>query len=219
MKIGLSFMPQIRALLIQSPSPEQLAAIPAEERVALVGGGWIAQEFQELAAQTTAAWNREHNDDDTHSTIHATGTISERSRTVPMGEWIDIPLTQSRFTGSGTMTWTLPAAVSVQMYANYMLIGKTVFVRWNVIGMSVGGAVGLFLNLTILDSLTPATNRQTIGNFQYTDNGVVGVGQVSAQPGANGVGTFLRFINATVVNWTASAGLNNSQGELFFEVA
>jgi len=56
--------------------------------------------------------------------IFASGAITERTRTLPMGEWYDVPFSASNYfvqTGSGT--WVVGPAANIQ--SRYTLIGKT----------------------------------------------------------------------------------------------
>ena len=52
----------------------------------------------------------------------ATGAITERGRTVPMGEWISIPYSAANFSATGG-TWTVEAGDYIR--CEYTLIGKT----------------------------------------------------------------------------------------------
>ena len=58
------------------------------------------------------------------------GTIKERGRTTPLGEWIDVGFTASNFT-SNTGTWTVTSG-GQQTYA-YMVIGKTLWIILSII--------------------------------------------------------------------------------------
>ena len=210
MKIGLSFLPQIRSLLIPSPNPEQLADLTSEDRALKNGGGWIAQQVQEIIAQISTSFGREHNDDDTHSTINASGTIAERGRSFPLGEMIPVPYLAANFTGSGTMTWTVDGA-DVNNLA-YAVIGKLMFLAFNISATSVGGALSSALQIAIPGHAQ--SSRYGAGSYQYADNGVAGAGAWQVSPN----GTVLQLFNASSGNWTASANNTTVVGTAIFEV-
>jgi len=210
MKIGLSFLPQIRSLLIPSPNPEQLADLTSEDRALKNGGGWIAQQVQEIIAQISTSFGREHNDDDTHSTINATGTIAERGRTFPLGEMIPVPYLAGNFTGNGTMTWTVDGT-DVNNLA-YAVIGKLMFLAFNISATSVGGAVNSALQIAIPSHAM--SSRYGAGSYQYADNGVAGAGAWQVSPN----GTVVQLFNAASGNWTASANNTTVVGTAIFEV-
>jgi hypothetical protein len=217
MKIGLSFINQISNLLIPKADPIAMADLSAQERADQNGGGWIASQIRELVAQVAAGYHTQHNDDDTHKTITATGAISERSRTTPMGEWISVALDASRFSGSGSMTWT-PAPVNGNGLA-YMLVGKTMFVRWNLL-TSVGGVASTVLNLKVHDTFRPASGITTQVPFNYGDNGTTGTGNVVINPYTTGNGVLLQFTHLpNTTNWALSTANTSLVGEVFFEVA
>lgn len=189
MKIGLSYAPQIQAL---------------------PGGGFIAQEHQHLVAGISAGYHQEHEDDDRHKTINATGSISERGRDVPIGEWQDAPFLAGNFTGSGTMTWTQPAATASLRYS---LIGKTVTVGFEFTGATIGGGLGGTLFARLPDeSFQPAVTRRNL--YMLVDNGAFAVGVVIVVAGTRA----LLFQRLDQTAFAASAALTALVGELVYEV-
>lgn len=216
MKIGLSFINQIRNLVIPSADPMEEQNVSAVERAKQNGGGWVAQQLNEGFAQVAAGYHIEHNDDDTHKVIHASGALYERLRTVALGEWVSVPADPARFTGNGTMTWSVPADFSGGGLF-YALIGKTMIVNFNIVGTTVGGVVNTQLKIQVHDTLTPV--HVSNAAFWYTDNGTRGVGQcqVGSSVAAKS-GTQLVLLTQTFANWTLSAGLTHTQGQMFFEV-
>jgi hypothetical protein len=52
---------------------------------------YLSQGLELLGASIAAGFYKEHNQDDTHSTIHATGKIYEQGRTTAIGEWKTVP--------------------------------------------------------------------------------------------------------------------------------
>jgi hypothetical protein len=94
----------------------------------------------------TAGYTVQHNDDDTHATITATGPISERGRTVPMGEWIDPPFDANWFTVTGAgNSWVVSAPTVVSQFyrVSYTLIGKTMFLNVNITNSKLTIATGV----------------------------------------------------------------------------
>lgn len=213
MKIGLSFLPQIRSLLIQTPDPAQLAEMDVDVRAAKTGGGWIAQQISELVAQISGSFGREHNDNDTHSTITATGSISERGRTIPMGEWIPVPYNAGDFTAI-TGTWTVDAA-DVLLFA-YMLLGKTLFVTFNLQTTSVS-ATPTSLYLKIPGNFLAKT--QMWGLVSVLDN----TGTYEAGVAYVGVNNILNQISLQrqsygSTNWSTAVNATSIRGTIAFEI-
>lgn len=99
---------------------------------ALPGGSFVSDTFDRLMHAITAGYTVQHNDDDTHATITATGSVSERGRAVPMGEWIFPTFDATRFTVSGASnTWVVPAPDPGNTFyaVAYTLIGKTMLLN------------------------------------------------------------------------------------------
>ncbi len=213
MKIGLSFLPQIRSLLIQTPDPAQLAEMESEIRAAKTGGGWIAQQITEMVAQIAGTFDREHTDDGTHKTITASGSVSERGRTIAMGEWIPIPFIAANFTASGSMIWTV-AATNVTAL-KYMLVGKTCFVLFNLVQTSVGGTLNNALRIALPTALM--AKDTTITSIRVYDNAawVSGVAIVNSPLT---VATSLTISREDNGNFTASSANTSVQGLAMFEV-
>jgi hypothetical protein len=67
-----------------------------------------------IASVVSAGYHIQHNTNDTHKTITATGPISERKRTVPIGAWTDIAFLATNYTATGT-TWVVTAAEQVTL--------------------------------------------------------------------------------------------------------
>lgn len=213
MKIGLSFLPQIQSLLINSPDPQQLADMDVAVRAQKTGGGWIAKQITEMVAQIAGTFDREHTDDGTHKTITASGSVSERGRTIAMGEWIPIPFNAGNFTASGSMTWTV-AATNVTAL-KYMLVGKTCFVLFNLVQTSVGGTMSTGLRLALPSALM--AKDTTITSIRVYDNAawVSGVAIVNSPLTVATILTISREDNA---NFTASSATTSVQGLAVFEV-
>lgn len=107
---------------------------------ALPGGAWIYQLVSQAAASIGATWDTEHADDGTHKTITASGSMSERGRTVPIGEWVRPTFNAGDFTGeSGKLTWTVSSPVSGSIISPiaYLIIGRTMWLAIDIVNSSV----------------------------------------------------------------------------------
>jgi hypothetical protein len=156
----------------------------------------VRQVLDSYDGQVSAFLTREHLADGTH----------------PFGLWTSVPYAATRFTASGAMTWTVTNA-SVNTYA-YTKLGKTITLAFWLNLTTVGGVVAPALELAIPDGWKVA--KPMAATFGYMDNGVAGVGLVTAP--RNGVKLNLYVDASTVVNWTASAALTSVYGQLTFEV-
>lgn len=178
----------------------------------LTGGGFLANTFRSLVAAVSTGFNREHDvETNRHSTITATGSIAERNRTVPMGDWIAIPYGAVSFTGNGTMTWTVQAAD--QLRYSYMLIGHTLFLDFSFTTTSVGGVANTTLLLPLPYNYK-AANSQHGTPFYYSDNGTFGIGLARVAASAQVV----QLLTAGIANWTASANNTAMEGQLRIEI-
>lgn len=213
MNIGLSYMTQIRG---GEDTGQLVGDTPEEERKPGASsrslGGWIALTFNQLVASLTAGYHVEHNANDSHSTIRATGTIAERGRVTPMGEWIAVPFALLTFSGNGAQTWT-PTAASTSV--RYMVIGKTVFVNITIATSSVGGTPNNQLIVTFADNFFQSV-ALTRGFARMVDSGVVTNGEIVVQAS---VPRSVFFVRQDFGNFTGSAGTTSVFGELFYEVA
>ena len=113
------------------------------------------------------------------------GTVTERGRSVALGEWIDIPYNAANFRGYGSMIWTVEAADHIAYY--YTLVGKTLWLQW---------------------SFGPTTLSGTASTLVYIK---LPAGFVAAK-GALSVSSYLTFIG--VNNTTAYANIDIGSTEL-----
>lgn len=212
MKIGLSYITQIRG---GEDSGQLVPESDASPLRAL--GGWIALTFNQLVAALISGYHTEHNADDTHSIIHASGAISERGRTTPMGVWINVPFIASDFSGDTAMTWTVDAA-DVATWA-YTLVGNTMTVAWYLTNTTVGGTPSTYLRIKV-----PAEKqvvRLTYNASLYIDNGgastvgYAGAGRISGTTPLN----YIHLVKAGGANWTATTNATSTWGQISFEVA
>jgi hypothetical protein len=171
-------------------------------------------EWPEAMAHTAAAvmagYHVEHEGDDRHKIVHATGSISERGRTVPMGEWAPIPVGRLAFSASGTMTWTVPAAGVV---VRVMRIGTTIFLNFAIPATTVVAPLSMQLIVTLPDDTYKAavTTRQT--SLYLFDNGVLSVGVAFILAGQR----LLQFQRTDQAALTASAGATQLFGTFTYE--
>ena len=215
MRIGLQFIDQIRTLRIKSPDPTQDQKLTFDQRSANAGGGWIAAQFEKIVASIAASYHQEHNDDDSHSTIHATGEIFERDRTAAIGEAIPIPFNPTNFTAAGAMTWTVAIANAIQLY--YTLVGAMMTVFFDIQSSTVGGTPNT--NLIMRVPSGAFCRRTTESTFFYFDNAVAGVGLVSVPGQVNGsLGNEIQFFILSTGNWAASAAQTHVRGQITFEI-
>ncbi len=189
MKLGLQNEPEIEAL-----------------------SGGLAQTLRDNVSATSAAFNREHDTDtDRHGTITALGTIAERGRTVPMGEWIDVPYGSVAFTASGTMVWGVAAAD--QLTYRYMLVGKTLWLSFAFTTTSVTAPLNTVLQLALPPGFT-AANTLVGTPYWYSDNGTEGIGL--AQVLANT--SIVRLFILGSGNWTASVNNTAMEGQIMVAI-
>jgi hypothetical protein len=139
-------------------------------------------------------------------------TIAEKGRTTPMGVWIPVTFSAANFTGD-TGTWGVDSADQVAF--EYMLIGDTMFVNFDIRSTDVGAVAPSVLQITIPGGFTVA--KGTRGTYFYSDAG-----------GATTVGTCVVTTTGTVIQcfkaagagaWTVTAGDNTSVlGQIWFRV-
>lgn len=185
---------------------------------AQIKDGAAGLAIENAIAAITAAYHTQHNADDTHKTITATGSISERKRTTPMGVWIDLPYSGISFgSDTATATWTVPKA-NVDNF-RYMLIGQTMTISWSLSGTTIGttAAQGIYFTLPVGTFIQ--SGREVSTAFPYNDNGTTGIGMArSIQRPNGGPASIVLFKNATgSVFWTVSPALYVF-GQITFEV-
>jgi hypothetical protein len=194
MNVGLPFLEQIQ----QGPV-NQL-------------GGWVAKSLNQLIAAITRGYHTQHNENDTHKTITATGSISERARTTALGEWIAVPYVSTNYTAT-TGTWIVTASQAVSVW--YTLVGKTMTVSFLITGSSLTLATATWLQIKIPAMAT--STRQQWGTFAYNDNGTQGTGVCYVIPTTNTVIRFGKTLTGSSA-WTVSATLSLA-GSFAFEVS
>ena len=127
--------------------------------------------------------------------------------------WTTPTFAAGNFTASGAMTWTV-AAGNVNVY-QYMVLGKTMTITFNISGTTVGGVAATTLQLAIPGGFL-AAKAFSPSTFSYSDAGTAGVGQVDTGTAA-GSSTLRLLKNNLAINWTVGAGTNVA-GQITFEV-
>ena len=141
------------------------------------------KEFDQFAKQSSDYLSREHTATGGHRAIAATGSIKERGRRIPMGEWINITIDSfpNWFIPSTGMTWTVTAADVKTM--KYMLIGKTVFFTVFLQNTSIGGTPNYQLYIRLPNATRSKWESQVPAYI--LDNGAYQTGDVYAGVGLN----------------------------------
>jgi hypothetical protein len=159
------------------------------------------------------AYHLEHTVNDQHGDIHCT-TISERSRTTPMGVWITVPpQPPASFTASGTMTWSVPVT---NQFVTYTLEGNKMTLSIILVGATVGGVAGTFLRMKIPSGFTAVSLKYSTGLVSDNTAGA-GTGTtifMRALPNTTNV----EFFRTDLANFTLSAANTNILGQIALEV-
>lgn len=126
--------------------------------------------------------------------------------------WVDVPFAATRYTGSGSMTWTVDAS-DQQMLAYRYLTPTELLLTWNIRYTDIGGVVNTELRLALPENMKAAT--YATNPHWYRDAGTEGVGFAGVLPGD----TFVRLYKLGSGNWTATTGDNtDTQGSLVIRV-
>jgi hypothetical protein len=182
----------------------------------IAGGGnlgvAVSKEFQQLVAAIQAGWDVEHASDGTHTSFTSpsasidangnavfSGTVRERGRAVPMGEWTPVAYSAGNYTAGGAMTWGVDDADETVSYA---VVGKTMFLSVEVVNSDVGGVAATSLRLAIPGGYTCAPFNG--GHVSLRDAGVWVHGFAAAAPD----GTAVFFYRYDLTNYTITAGDN-----------
>lgn len=185
----------------QPPDESAILSAPA--------GGAITNTLRWAYAVISAGFNLEHDTETSrHSTIRAMGSISERLRTVAMGDWIDVPFGSVVFAGNAG-AWT-PTASDV-MALRYTLIGHTLAFNFFIATTSVAAG-----SSTLLLPLPPGFKAAASAEvpFTYSDNGTLGTGIARISTGESSINLF----TAAGANWTAAANNTLVSGQLLIEI-
>lgn len=173
--------------------------------------GWVYTALKAIVTSITTGYHTQHNVNDTHKAITSTGSITERSRAVAQGVWINVSLHGVTFSNG----WSVSPTSFVGLA--YTLIGTTMLLSWNFAGTSIGD--------------TPATLTFTIGSviaptrvvhvpFHYNDNGTYAVGRATVSPILTGVqGLRVTLYKVNFASWSASSLNTDVSGQIACEVS
>jgi hypothetical protein len=134
------------------------------------------------------------------------GTLTERGRGTPMGEWVSFTPTMTAASG----TWTGGTVTS----AKYMMVGKSMTVNVKISSASVSTST-VWLNVTIPGGYTTAGEMGQTATI--IDNGTPGRAWL-ATSSAGGTGLTLFKDMALSTNWSASSSATSIQFNITFEV-
>ncbi len=174
-----------------------------------------ANRLLEIGVET--AFHKEHNVDDSHSTIRASGSIYERARTAgALGDTIAVPFRPTDYTANGSMTCTVIASNVTNF--SYALIGPRMFVDFEIASFTLAGAASTAVQLAIPDGYY--VKRTTSNPCSIIDNGTraTGIALVTPYTGTGSLGRVIQVFRSDVANWGTGAGNNAVQGQISFEV-
>jgi hypothetical protein len=131
------------------------------------------------------------------------------------GAWITPTFAAGNYTGGGSQTWTVEAGdVTVQ---DYRLSGRTLYIRWYLVGTSVGGtpADTLRIGNAAWGSFTPAA-KEAIVLHTYSDAGSSWtIGQAIISGSATYVSLYKTGFGG---NWSAATNNTTTRATLIAEV-
>lgn len=188
----------------------------------------LAQTISGIIAAVTASWNVEHNESGTHGTVTADnvttrGAFFEKSRRAGMGYMTDVLPNHdpSRYTASGSMTWTVQAADVI--YYKYTRVGNLVLLIFHIGGTDIGGVVSTTLYLPLPVGITPRSSHDpsvdtVIENLcKVIDNGTTTTGRCFVEDPDSPARLVITRLDGA--NFTASASATGVRGQLWFEAA
>jgi hypothetical protein len=181
------------------------------EQIRAEAGPGSAEAMKRMGAAVMSAFHQEHESDNRHKIIHATGAIFERGRTVTaLGDPYSIPFTPGDFTGFGTMTWTV-GATDITTWA-YALSGSTMTLWFDLRATTIGGVATAAVQIKIPSGWYAAL---TVSNAcQLLDNAVAATGYIQSTINTNQLLVF----RTDLAVWTASANNTRVHGQISFPV-
>jgi len=139
--------------------------------------------------------------------------LKEHGRTPKVGEWTDVAFNAGDFTGSGSMTWTV-ASGDVGEFA-YMVVGKTMFVRFYLNNTTVGGTPAAYLKIAIPGGYSSAAGCYAYMPCFADDNGTLDIGWAIVQTSSSYIEIYLKAFGS----WAASTDNTDVRGTAIFEIA
>ncbi len=170
----------------------------------------VVETLDQVVVSVTTGYHTEHESDDRHKTIHATGSISERARTVAIGDWAPLPVALLTFSASGAMTWTVPLPGVI---VRVMRIGSTIVLNLTIPATTVGGVLGNELRVLLPDDTYRAAVTMRSPSIRLDDNGVIAQGFAFIFAGER----LLRFNRLDQAVLTAAAGTTAIYGTFSYE--
>jgi hypothetical protein len=138
--------------------------------------------------------------------------VYEKQRTTPMGHWKTYPYSAGNFSAN-TGTWTVDAGDVINI--TYALIGKTLFVDFNLISTSVNGSPTQ-LRIVIPEAMSPSSG---VGGtpFFYSQDG----GATFLVGAAIFTGSFLTLYRdlTNLTAWTTTTNITSVRGLAIVSVA
>lgn len=140
------------------------------------------------------------------------GPLLERGRSVPAGEWTDLPFDPERFSASDGAHWTVHRENVVN--CAYTLVGNTMTFSWFITNSSTKGGPANFLQISLPSRYFPV--RRVVGTATYSEGGnswLNGVAQIDTKPSL----LLVSKNGYPAAKWAAGEGVATA-GEITFEV-
>jgi len=148
-----------------------------------------------FAVSILASWGVDHREDGTHRF-----------------PWIDVKYDATRYTGSGSMTWSVDAGD--QFLFGYRLVGDDCKVQWRIKTSDVGGTASNRLLIRLPEGIRPL--RRTSSVHYYDNAGTEGIGLARLDSTLTKIELFL---NSSAGNWTLTTSDNTyTEGTLTFPI-
>lgn len=155
----------------------------------------VAQTISDMAKAVAQGWGVEHNPDGTHRFA-----------------WVDLPPDGGRYSGSGSMTWTVEAGD--QLLMAYRIAGDSCLVAWRIATSDVGGTASNRLQIRLPEGVRPS--RRVSGVHYYDDAGTEGIGRARLTSDLTQIELFKANSAAT---WTLTTSDNTyTEGSLEFSI-
>ena len=166
---------------------------------ALVFGGYNGSAEQEFGRFSSTG------------ALTVASSISERGRSVAMGDWTAVAFNAANFTGSGSMTVTLTSGDQVTY--EYERTGLSGTVNFYLTGISVGGTVSNEILVALPAGTVPASSL--ILPILYQDNGgTMTAGYCLLSAGSSS----LRIRKIDASNWTLATNTTSIYGSIRYQV-
>lgn len=163
-----------------------------------------------IGAPSSSGFGLNHRARGYFSDFDASNGLSERGRTVKLGEWTAVAYNAANFTASSG-TWTVDSGDQVT-YA-YAIVGKAITVSFTIVGTDVS-ATPAELRIAIPGGFTAA--RRMDSAVWLVNAGTREVGQAIV----DAAGTYIRFLRSAAGNFSTTAADDTTvAGQITFEVS